>query len=489
MYLHVYLVKAGTHPDPLITQFDPQNSLYRRFPLVRRMKKPADKVKLLEQAKAASSQERDKAKNEDNEYTFYWYPELRLQLTNFDGPMDPFSLPSSMKKHIYVDPLSRQYYHPILFFNELWELKEKRIEIVGTDTRTLPLKLIFSATSLLKFQLCAHFDHALKQQESIYGESREFDDIKRMFLETSSWLIVVTAIVTLLHTVFDFLAFKNDVQFWRKQKDLSGLSVRSVLINTLFQFIIFMYLLDSETSYVVIASVGIGALIELWKITRAFKIKWHKSQSLPFLWVPSIEDRASYVKSKTRELDAVAVRYLTIASIPLLIGYSIYSLLHKEHKSWYSWILSSLVGFVYTFGFISMTPQLFINYKLKSVAHMPWKAFTYKALNTFIDDLFAFVIKMPWMHRIACFRDGKRGIPTNDLMLPFNLDVLFLVYLYQLWIYPVDRKRANEFGQTFNDDTDEAETEPKMVQKTAQGEPAFADVSSSSARKRRVPAK
>ncbi len=81
-----------------------------------------------------------------------------------------------------------------------------------------------------------------------------------------------------------------------------------------------------------------------------------------------------------------------------------------------------------------MTPQLFINYKLKSVAHMPWRVFVYKALNTFIDDLFAFVIRMPTLHRIACFRD----------------DLIFLVYLYQLWIYPVDMTRANEYGQVFN---------------------------------------
>ena len=49
-------------------------------------------------------------------------------------------------------------------------------------------------------------------------------------------------------------------------------------------------------------------------------------------------------------------------------------------------------------GFITMTPQLFINYKLKSVAHLPWRMLTYKALNTFIDDMFAFVIKMPTMY-------------------------------------------------------------------------------------------
>ena len=47
-----------------------------------------------------------------------------------------------------------------------------------------------------------------------------------------------------------------------------------------------------------------------------------------------------------------------------------------------------------------------------------------------IDDLFAFVIKMPTLHRLSVFRD----------------DLVFLVYIYQRWAYRVDKKRANEFG-------------------------------------------
>ena len=45
---------------------------------------------------------------------------------------------------------------------------------------------------------------------------------------------------------------------------------------------------------------------------------------------------------------------------------------------------------------------------------------------SFIDDLFAFVIKMPMMHRVSCFRD----------------DVIFLIYLYQRRIYAVDMSRS-----------------------------------------------
>ena len=71
-------------------------------------------------------------------------------------------------------------------------------------------------------------------------------------------------------------------------------------------------------------------------------------------------------------------------------------------------------------GFITMTPQLFINYKLKSVAHLPWRMLTYKALNTFIDDMFAFVIKMPMMYRIGCFRDGEIAACTIEMGIQWN---------------------------------------------------------------------
>ena len=101
-----------------------------------------------------------------------------------------------------------------------------------------------------------------------------------------------------------------------------------------------------------------------------------------------------------------------------------------------------------------MTPQLFINYKLKSVSHLPWRMMTYKALNTFIDDLFAFVIKMPTMYRIGCFRDGNVDLSSNARMgsFPFS-DIIFFIYLYQRYIYPVDRTRLNEFGTTGETDS------------------------------------
>jgi len=82
---------------------------------------------------------------------------------------------------------------------------------------------------------------------------------------------------------------------------------------------------------------------------------------------------------------------------------------------------------------------------------MPARAMTYKFLNTFIDDLFAFTIKMPTLHRLATLRD----------------DVIFFVYLYQSWKYKVDYSRVNEFGQG----GDEEELEEKLANRPLRAAP------------------
>ena len=79
---------------------------------------------------------------------------------------------------------------------------------------------------------------------------------------------------------------------------------------------------------------------------------------------------------------------------------------------------------------------------------MPGRALMYKFLNTFIDDLFAFTVKMPWLYRIGTLRD----------------DVIFFVWVYQAWKYKVDYKRVNEFGQ--GGESDE-EVEEEVVSETA----------------------
>ena len=71
-------------------------------------------------------------------------------------------------------------------------------------------------------------------------------------------------------------------------------------------------------------------------------------------------------------------------------------------------------------------------------------------LNTIVDDLFSFCISMPTLHRLACFRD----------------DVIFVIYLYQMYMYKVDKTRVNEFGQGGEDDDDTVQATRPTVQPT-----------------------
>lgn len=61
------------------------------------------------------------------------------------------------------------------------------------------------------------------------GQGGELDEVKRMLIETNPILLVTTFLVTILHTVFEFLAFSSDVSHWRKKKELVGVSVRTIL--------------------------------------------------------------------------------------------------------------------------------------------------------------------------------------------------------------------------------------------------------------------
>lgn len=78
----------------------------------------------------------------------------------------------------------------------------------------------------------------------------------------------------------------------------------------------------------------------------------------------------------------------------------------------------------------------------------------YKTLGTFIDDLFAFTIRMPILHRLATFRD----------------DVIFFVWLYQKWAYKVDYSRVNEFGQGGEEEDAGQKEKEKVGEKAVQGQ-------------------
>jgi len=438
IYLHSFVVKAGKSPDPAAGKgkFSKKWTMYKSRMMNKFKKKYyAKTANLLTGETTATIEEQAKAaEGIKHEIFSHWHPNVTINLVNDYTPWVPGQVPPPLDEFVEFTP-SFVNYKPILYMNDYWNLNKDYTPINDT-VKTLNLTITYQPLSMFKWQMYSaqQMRNRFNVMGSLMGEDdddQDQDSIKEAFLETNFYLLVMTFVVSILHTIFEFLAFKNDIQFWKDRKSLEGLSVRSVFFNVFQSCVVLLYVLDNETNTLIKVSCFVGLGIEIWKIHKV--VDFSIDSENPILGVIprlTFKDKSDYEDSGTKTFDRMAFRYLGMAFFPLAICYCIYSAIYNEHKGWYSFVLSSTYGFLLTFGFIMMTPQLFINYKLKSVAHLPWRMMTYKALNTFIDDIFAFVIKMPTMYRLGCFRD----------------DIVFFIFLYQRYIYRVDHSRVNEFG-------------------------------------------
>ena len=71
-------------------------------------------------------------------------------------------------------------------------------------------------------------EQSWRQQAKLgMGSDGENDMLREMLLETKPWVLVVTFIVSILHTVFEFLAFRNNVSDSAWFPNVSELQVAS----------------------------------------------------------------------------------------------------------------------------------------------------------------------------------------------------------------------------------------------------------------------
>uniref|UniRef100_A0A8C9MW64 Lipid scramblase CLPTM1L n=1 Tax=Serinus canaria TaxID=9135 RepID=A0A8C9MW64_SERCA len=408
LYAFVFLHHAGILP------WHDGKQVHIVSPLTTYMIPKPEEINLLTGESATQQIEAEKQPNALDEPVSHWRSRLTLNVMVEDFVFDGSSLPADVHRYMKMVQLGKTvHYLPILFIDQLSN-RVKDLMVINRSTTELPLTVSYDKISLGKLRFWIHMQDAVYSLQQFGFSEKDADEVKGIFVDTNLYFLALTFFVAAFHLLFDFLAFKNDISFWKKKRSMIGMSTKAVLWRCFSTVVIFLFLLDEQTSLLVLIPAGVGAVIELWKVKKALKmtIRWQGLR-------PKFQ----------------AMKYLSYLLYPLCIGGAGYSLLNVKYKSWYSWLINSFVNGVYAFGFLFMLPQLFVNYKMKSVAHLPWKAFTYKAFNTFIDDIFAFIITMPTSHRLACFRD----------------DVVFLVYLYQRWLYPVDKSRVNEYGESYEE--------------------------------------
>ena len=412
----------------------------------------------------------------------YWKPQVAIHylIDPESYPMDYSHLsgmslvrvPASTSKQKHPTGIA---HIPALYVDEIGLTSDKYIPMNETVT-AVPLRISFDRSDTIdptvrrttataggmspaRWRLLSHLSESIESQKSLGFEQSDIDDVRRLIADTNVTLLAITMLASALHLLFEFLTFQSEVSFWKSNTDLTGLSVRSLFLDFFGQVIIVLFLIETNSSLLMTVPSAFGCLIALWKCQRAAGLAFRKptpeypSNGSWWNFLPrlagyelratrleafeakhkqakneSSADNGQDLHTLTMESDRVATKTLGRVFLPLVLIYTVYSLVFEEHTGWYSWLITSASSAVYALGFVLMTPQLFLNYKLKSVAHLPWKVLIYKSLDTFIDDLFSFIIRMPTMARLSCFRD----------------DVVFFVYLYQRWLYPVDTSRPVE---------------------------------------------
>lgn len=342
---------------------------------------------------------------------------------------------------------NHSHYRPMMYVDDLSLQHSSQIELAPPEDKKPPIKLQvrLGSVSPVLDSLNRQILWGFSTVESIFP-AEDLDEIRYFLQDERLYRFFLTQIISYLHMWFSYLAFRDEIRFYRGKNNMLGVSASTVITRLICSVIIFLYLVDGGgTSWVVLLSIFSECVVEAWK---AFKLLQPTFTPTHFPFV-SIRQLQTEKERETVEYDHIAMKYLAMVFYPLVAAWSLFALQNYEYKSWYSWLISNLANAVYTFGFITMCPQLYVNYRLKSVAHLPWKVFMYKMFNTFVDDAFAFLIEMPWKHRLMTLRD----------------DVVFVLFLVQVYIYRVDKTRTNEFGYSYEDEpVDQLKQEKKEKQ-------------------------
>lgn len=314
LWLHTYFVKTGFIPYEInrtAENFSPIYTLHKKKQLNRYKKRRyRDTHNLITGKTDKTAEEQLKIKNKVKEEVIsHWHPNMTINMIYDHTVWTPGAVPPPLNEYIDFEPNTLKYY-PIVYLNDYWNLL-RDYQPINETVKTVHLSLTYQPISMMKWQLYAAQTMRSKWSNMLGGEALESEDeqdyIKEALLETSPILLGLTVLVSIAHSVFEFLAFKNDIQFWKDRKSLEGLSVRSVFFNLFQSVVVLLYVLDNDTNTLIRISIGIGLLIELWKIPKVVNIKVDRNRRVMGI-IPKIsfEDKGSYVESSTKQYDMVS---------------------------------------------------------------------------------------------------------------------------------------------------------------------------------------
>lgn len=242
---HFYIGVAGSELDPTARGYDP----VRAYKFIRPLSQiiPKKKVKKTKSLLASSNSTEEGNTEVETQsgplVASYYHPNFTMSLIPDSAILNWPNMPPAVRQFVHLESTGARdgtgqngWYYPILYVNTFWQLKSQMVELNST-VKHLPMHIDLKNFANWKFNILATMDENVKAtaqqaaegKPTAGGDGSEFEMLKEILLDTNAWLLGTTAVVSLLHMVFEMLAFKSDIV-------CSHLLVNKVLLTPLVPF-------------------------------------------------------------------------------------------------------------------------------------------------------------------------------------------------------------------------------------------------------------
>lgn len=225
---HFYVGKTGSNLDPSDAGYDLAKAYHFVHPLTQYIaKKKTKKTKNL----LAGADEAEEVHEEDSApgpvIKSFYHPNVTMSFIPDTGVMPWPSVHPAVRQFTILEPTGARdatgqnsWYYPVLFLNTFWQLRAHMQEINSTVTK-LPIHIDLNNQANWLFSIIATVDEGQKitaRNAAMGGplppggsDGSEFEKIKEVLLDTNIYLLSTTIVVSILHMLFEMLAFKSDI--------------------------------------------------------------------------------------------------------------------------------------------------------------------------------------------------------------------------------------------------------------------------------------
>lgn len=226
LWAHFYVALAGHQIDPHGKDYNTDNAFHFMYPLNQYLpKKKTAKLRNLLDGDDGTETEEEEAPKKAH-LASYYHPNVTISVIPDSGVQNYRTVHPAIRRFMQLERTHARdstgqngWYYPIFYMNTFWQLKSHMTELNST-VKEVPLRISLNNLKNWKFSVTSSIDDNMKQTQKQAatggpappgGDGSEFEMFKEVLLDTNMYLLATTGIVSVLHMVFEMLAFKNDI--------------------------------------------------------------------------------------------------------------------------------------------------------------------------------------------------------------------------------------------------------------------------------------